>query len=213
MPWRTEIAYLSGTRDDFSNPVFPKCSLQSTRFRVYFPKKLLIGCYDKSLWSCLTLSNPVVHQALLSTGFSRQEYWSGLPWPPPDPGIKPVSLTPPALAGGFFTTSFTWEALCLMLELQIHRGFPGSTNGKEPTCWCRRHKRWGFNPWVRKIPWRRAWQPNPVDRGPWWAMVHGVAKNWTWLKWLSMHKFTGQAVKRRGWWWSRGGRADWNPQA
>ena len=46
-----------------------------------------------------------VHQAPLSMEFSRQEYWSGLPFPPPvdlpDPGIEPVS---PALAGGFFTT-------------------------------------------------------------------------------------------------------------
>ena len=45
-------------------------------------------------------------------GFSRQEYWNGLPCPPPgdlpDPGIEPVSLT---LAGKFFTTSSTWEAV------------------------------------------------------------------------------------------------------
>ena len=47
----------------------------------------------------------VAHQAPLSVGFSRQEYWSGLPFPPagdiPDPGTKPTS---PALVGGFFTT-------------------------------------------------------------------------------------------------------------
>ena len=47
-------------------------------------------------------------QALLSMGFSRQEYWSGLPFPSPgdfaDPGIEPVSLSFPALAGGFFIT-------------------------------------------------------------------------------------------------------------
>ena len=46
-------------------------------------------------------------------GFSRQEYGSGLPGPPPgdlpDPGIEPESLMNPALAGGFFTTSATWE--------------------------------------------------------------------------------------------------------
>ena len=41
-------------------------------------------------------------------------------------------------------------------------GFPGSTSGKEPTCQCRRCKRCGFNPWLRKIPWRRVWQPTPV---------------------------------------------------
>ena len=48
-------------------------------------------------------------------GFSRQEYWSGLPCPPPedlpDPGIEPASLVSPALAGSFFTTSATWEGL------------------------------------------------------------------------------------------------------
>jgi len=47
-------------------------------------------------------------------GFSRQEYWSGLPCLPPgdlpDPGIEPGSLVSPVLAGGFFTTSATWEA-------------------------------------------------------------------------------------------------------
>ena len=47
-------------------------------------------------------------------GFYREQYWSGLPFPPPgdrpNPGIEPESLTTPALAGGFFTTSTTWEA-------------------------------------------------------------------------------------------------------
>ena len=33
---------------------------------------------------------------------------------------------------------------------------------KKPACWWRRHKRSRFGPWVRKIPWRRAWQPTPV---------------------------------------------------
>ena len=41
-------------------------------------------------------------------------------------------------------------------------GFPGDTNGKELACQCRKHKKHGFDPWVRKIPWRRAWQPTPV---------------------------------------------------
>ena len=56
----------------------------------------------------------VARQVPLSVGFSRQEYCSGLPCPPPgdlpDPGIKPKSLMSPALAGGFFSTSITWEA-------------------------------------------------------------------------------------------------------
>ena len=41
-------------------------------------------------------------------------------------------------------------------------GFPGGTSGKETTSQCRKQKRPGFDPWVRKIPWRRALQPTPV---------------------------------------------------
>ena len=40
--------------------------------------------------------------------------------------------------------------------------FSGGASGKEPTCQCRSCKRLGFEPWVRKNPWRRAWQPAPV---------------------------------------------------
>ena len=57
---------------------------------------------------------PTVPQAALSMEFSRQEYWSGLPFPTPgnlpDPVIKPASLMSPALAGRFFTTNTIWEA-------------------------------------------------------------------------------------------------------
>ena len=56
----------------------------------------------------LVTSRTVAHQAPMSMEFSRQEYWSGLPFPPlgdfPNPGIKPESLVSPALAGKFFTT-------------------------------------------------------------------------------------------------------------
>ena len=49
------------------------------------------------------------------TRFSRREYWSRLPCPPPgdlpNPGIKPTSLMSPALTGEFFTISAAWEAL------------------------------------------------------------------------------------------------------
>ena len=55
---------------------------------------------------------------------------------------------------------------------------------KEPSCQCRRPKRHGFDPWVRKIPWRRAWQPiqyscleNPMDRGACQAIVHRVTES------------------------------------
>ena len=43
-----------------------------------------------------------------------------------------------------------------------NRGFPGGASGKEPTCQCQRHKAWGFDPWVGKIPWTKAGQPTAV---------------------------------------------------
>ena len=77
------------------------------------------GCREAWLVAmlCSTLATPwtVALQAPLSMGFARQEYWSGLPCSPPGdlpiPGLEPVSLTSLALAGGFSTTSTTWEAL------------------------------------------------------------------------------------------------------
>ena len=57
-----------------------------------------------------------------SVGFSRQEYWSGLPCAPPGdlphPGMEPVSLTSSALASRIFTTSATWDAFCSAKSLQ-----------------------------------------------------------------------------------------------
>ena len=70
------------------------------------------------------------------------------------------------------------------LDHMVVLGFPAGTGDKELVCQCRRHKRYQYNPWVSKIPWRRAWQPIPVllpgeshDREAWWATVHGVAKS------------------------------------
>ena len=66
------------------------------------------------------------------------------------------------------------------------QGFPGGTSGKEPTCQCRRQKRVELVPWLRKIPWRRAWQPTLVflpkelhRQRSLGATVHRVAKSWT----------------------------------
>ena len=64
-------------------------------------------------------------------------------------------------------------------------GFPGGYSGKEPSCQVRRHKRCGFDPWVGKIPQKRAWQPplkylcleDPMARGAWQGTVHGVTES------------------------------------
>ena len=67
------------------------------------PRTSLVVC------ACMLSRALRPHQALLSMGFPRQEYWSGLPFPPPgdlpDPGIETMSPTSIALAGRFFMTS------------------------------------------------------------------------------------------------------------
>ena len=94
--------------------------------------------------SSATLST-VACQALLFMGFFREEYWSGLPFPPPvdlpKPGIAPLSLVSAALAGGFFTTEpsgkplnvymlllllshFSRVRLCVTPEMAAHQAPP-----------------------------------------------------------------------------------------
>ena len=87
---------------------------------LFFLSSLFLGKEKKKTQSSPPFFPLHCNKTLLSMGFSKQEYWSGLPCPSPgdlpNPGIEPASLTSPALAGGFFTTSATWEAYLLYLE-------------------------------------------------------------------------------------------------
>ena len=68
----------------------------------------------------------VALQVLLPMKFSRQEYWSVLPFLPPgnlpDRGIKPKSLVSPALAGGFFTTARHGKTTVIILSMNLVSG-------------------------------------------------------------------------------------------
>ena len=126
------------------------------------------SCMLSCVWLFVTLWT-IVHQAPLSMGFSRQEYWSRLPFPPlgdlPTPGIEPVSLSSSTMAGRFFTTSATWEAPLAkqnynevsstpvrmaiietsiyktkMMENTWRKGLPWWLSGKESVCQCRSHR-------------------------------------------------------------------------
>ena len=81
-------------------------------------------------------------------------------------------------------------------------GFAGSASGKESTCQCRRLRRCELDPWVRKIPWRRKWQPTPVflpgeshGQRSLWAAVHGVTESDT-----TEHTHTHTYTHREGCW-------------
>ena len=146
------------------------------------------------------------HQAPPSQGFSRQEYWSGLPLPSPmhesgkwkgsrsvvSDSYRPHRLQPTRLLRpwDFPGKSTGVGCHCLLRPRQctsaLFRGFPGSSV-IEILVQCRRCR---FDPWVRQMPWRREWQPSPVflpgefrgqrslvDYSPW-----GLKKTGTWLK-------------------------------
>ena len=77
------------------------------------------------------------------------------------------------------TTIIKWINVSFTSDTRI----PRWRTGKESTYQCKRHKRHGFDSWVGKSPWRRKRQPTPVplpgklmDRGIWWATVHGVTE-------------------------------------
>ena len=81
---------------------------------------------------CPTLCNPmdyIAHQVLLSMGFSRQEHWSGLPFPSPgdlpNPGIEPAS---PILSGRFFTAELPGKSKVLSTALWTDRSLTEDSN-------------------------------------------------------------------------------------
>ena len=119
----------------------------------------------------------VARQAPLSMGFSRREYWSGLPCLPPgdipEPGIEPTSLMSPALAGGFFTTSTTWHRAPKALVIS----------------WVTKMSSFFF--WWSDSGWAPGWQLVPRKTKPWWE-----AWNFQVLLYLHPHPFSRE--RRRG---------------
>ena len=119
------------------NPCLPLCFLKPTSPAAISLNEWLLRSPSCSVMSCAMLSHfcrvrlfvtpqTVARQSSLFMGFSRQEYWSGLPFSPPgessQPGIKPASLSSPALEDRFFTTRATWEApkhTCFVLKMLL----------------------------------------------------------------------------------------------
>ena len=145
------------------------------------------------IWLFVT-PRTVAHQAPLSMGFSRQEYWSGVPLPSPGDLLDIARLQ--------FTSVDSWRSqwklMCVSwysffssFDVLIYGYSPCSISetyffliGVTPMVKiCLECRRTRFSPWVRKIPWRRKWQPlqyscleNPMDRGAWRAIVHRIPR-------------------------------------
>ena len=124
------------------------------------------------------MSDSIAHQASPSMGLSRQEYWSGLPFPSPgdlpEPGIEPGF---PALEADALTS----QPPCKLSLLSIH--FPG---GSEVKASASNAGDLGSIPGSGRSPGEGNGNPlqyscleNPMDGGAWWATVHGVTKSRT----------------------------------
>ena len=137
--WKRILNLTWGYRDDFLEKVMPELNLENW---------ILLSKYCVFVLSCLDMSDSLWSHGLQPTRllcswwFSRHKYWSTLPCPPPgdfpNARIKPMSPT--------------LQADSLLTEP------PGKP-------WCVRP---GFDPWVGKIPWKRAWQPTLCV---WWGYI------------------------------------------
>ena len=136
--------------------------------------------------SVVSLSEPraVAHQTPLSMEFSRQEYWSRLPFNSPrnlsDPVIKLESPASSALAGGFFTTESPGKPEIIVDSHEVI-GLPSVSDGKESAC---NAGDLGLIPRLGKFPGvgddnrlQYSCLENSIGRGSLRATVHGVAKS------------------------------------
>ena len=118
----------------------------------------------KSLSRVQLLATPwtAARQGPPTMGFSGQEYWNGMPLSLLSYKSfcsRPVSRPPRYLWNLYFRNTVD---IAKLESRFIVSHFPGGTSGKGSASQYRRHRRSGFDPWVRKIPWRREWQPTPV---------------------------------------------------
>ena len=119
------------------------------------------------IWCLINIYACMYAKSLQSPGEMTE-----LPCPPPghlpNPGSESMSLMSPALAGGFFTSSTTWEALYIHIHIYLYTYIYTHTHTHT---------------------YIYAWRI-PLDRGAWRATVHRVTKSWTRLKQPSMHPHT-----------------------
>ena len=112
------------------------------------------GCEVKVPQLCLTLcdsTDHTVHGILL---LARILEWVAIPFSRGSSQARDRTQVS-RIAGGFFTS---WGTRDIIQNVS----FSGAASDREPACWCRRHRRLGFNPSVGKFSRRRKWQPTPV---------------------------------------------------
>ena len=161
-------------------------------------EKSKIPKWKRQLLSCAWLfvtASPVACQAPLSIEFSRQEYWSGLPFPSPRGSSKRRDRTWVSwIASRFFNIWAIW-AQNLKKKKRVKYSidhfvywlvsFPCGSDCKESSCNAGdlgSIPRLGRSPGEgNSYPLHYSCLENPMDRRPWWATARGITKSWTWL--------------------------------
>ena len=139
LPWEHELAALPTAAYTFQVLTFQPVPYNSLAQILWFPSVCVLSCVQlfATPWT-------VAGQATLSMDFSRQEYWSGVPFSAPGdlphPGIEPMPPTSPALAGKFFTTEPPGKpcshiqlfSLWIHLKIQMHQEWTHPLNKISP---------------------------------------------------------------------------------
>ena len=105
---------------------------------------------------------PVTTATIFSPAFARVHLSLNYPWPNRDRVDITAAGHRNQCSSPQIEGCFPRVGTAIKQDVLEKTVFPGSTSGKEPTCQCKRHKRHGFDPWVRSMPWRRKWKPTPV---------------------------------------------------
>ena len=135
-----------------SIPFHCGCTFTSQHFNVLPPTVALLWATERrGLWAAITC------QTMLPPRF--REPWDCEMSPP-----NCIHRTTDNLCGvRSFSKAFLYVLKAVSYkDLRFLMGFPDVISGEEPACQCRKCKRRGFDPWIRKIPWRTAWQHTPV---------------------------------------------------
>ena len=142
---------------------------QYTYQRSVFSRRIIFALYRiksevENVLTTQLVSRDYVKTSLeLIPSFPHPNYRCGPPQLPADSSLALVGVEPSALLQAIVrTSSLALPGSPYRYFLDLFWGFPGGTSGTEPACQCRRCKRHGFDPWVGKIPWRRARQPTLV---------------------------------------------------
>ena len=122
----------------------------------------MLSCFSHvQLCDCMDLSPP--GSSVRGIFWARILEWVSMPSSRGPSGLRDRTSISCIFcnAGGFFFCLSLWGCP-IYIYVYTCTYSPDGASGKEPTCQCRRHERYGFDPWVGKMPWRRKWQPIPV---------------------------------------------------